>query len=681
MSNTVVSKCTHVHVGLGINTLEAAVERPMYIYVPSLTFLRDSSSNHLTPSCSTSLALPTSSTLSCLLRLSFFYVLVIASPKQDLTFMTELADTHEGTDGLDSTSADSVEAALTDRSGTPGAGPSTQDYSAPFAEPEVFLEVAQVSGDGLDPSQEAAEEEPESIPTLQCTACDNEVYPSEAIQTACQHVYYSECVDQLMRMALDDYHYLPCRCCREPIPLALLEQVVSSGSLAWQYQDRLEALEQSRHTLCHDPKCAVVIPLDKISEAIAHCPACSAITCMTCRGAGHGGAECPESTSADAVLATAMEMKWQQCFSCQAIVEKAKGCNHMSCRCGAQFCYVCGHKWKTCGCPHMDNAAGGNHGGWVDGEWIDGEWVPIDAQEPGGGWGGMNAQPELNPAWAGEAPAGGELREEQEIVGDWIDGQFIPVAELWGGHQFHDEPPADEGWNGYGVEAEEEHEDEVWNGYEDGAGPHAAGQEGHEDAEAPDAQQARGYDTVRLPARPPAGARWFAAFEAENAKDDAFGDDFRADFEARFRTERESRYTEREREVARAEQWRIDREFAERARARIVADFAAQRRAHRHCAVPATWRFAYSNDYCHVCGWKADVFLKFCNGDCGLQLCRACTYRPNAEIWLGANAADNGERAAGRANGEEQDSTRENATDETKEGSIRGTGLRRKGRG
>lgn len=25
-----------------------------------------------------------------------------------------------------------------------------------------------------------------------------------------------------------------------------------------------------------------------------------------------------------------------------------------SCRCGFQFCYICGSKWKSCGCAHWD---------------------------------------------------------------------------------------------------------------------------------------------------------------------------------------------------------------------------------------------------------------------------------------------------------------------------------------
>jgi hypothetical protein len=29
------------------------------------------------------------------------------------------------------------------------------------------------------------------------------------------------------------------------------------------------------------------------------------------------------------------------------IVEKTSGCDHMTCRCGYQFCYICGGKWSS----------------------------------------------------------------------------------------------------------------------------------------------------------------------------------------------------------------------------------------------------------------------------------------------------------------------------------------------
>ncbi|RSL65567.1 hypothetical protein CEP53_003621 [Fusarium sp. AF-6] len=43
---------------------------------------------------------------------------------------------------------------------------------------------------------------------------------------------------------------------------------------------------------------------------------------------------------------------WQQCKVCKRVVELEQGCNHITCKCKAEFCYVCGERWKTCACPH-----------------------------------------------------------------------------------------------------------------------------------------------------------------------------------------------------------------------------------------------------------------------------------------------------------------------------------------
>lgn len=36
----------------------------------------------------------------------------------------------------------------------------------------------------------------------------------------------------------------------------------------------------------------------------------------------------------------------RNCISCNEFIEKNGGCNHMTCRCGAQFCWACGSPWK-----------------------------------------------------------------------------------------------------------------------------------------------------------------------------------------------------------------------------------------------------------------------------------------------------------------------------------------------
>ena len=52
----------------------------------------------------------------------------------------------------------------------------------------------------------------------------------------------------------------------------------------------------------------------------------------------------------------------KQCPECRRMIEKSEGCNHMTCLCGAHFCWKCGKSFsadKIYG--HMDTAHGGMH--------------------------------------------------------------------------------------------------------------------------------------------------------------------------------------------------------------------------------------------------------------------------------------------------------------------------------
>ncbi|RYP64839.1 hypothetical protein DL769_006514 [Monosporascus sp. CRB-8-3] len=47
---------------------------------------------------------------------------------------------------------------------------------------------------------------------------------------------------------------------------------------------------------------------------------------------------------------------WRRCYKCRTLVELTQGCTHMTCRCKAQFCYICGARWDPLvGCPNYCN--------------------------------------------------------------------------------------------------------------------------------------------------------------------------------------------------------------------------------------------------------------------------------------------------------------------------------------
>ena len=47
--------------------------------------------------------------------------------------------------------------------------------------------------------------------------------------------------------------------------------------------------------------------------------------------------------------------KLKQCPNCKFWVEKNEGCDHMTCRCKYEFCYVCGGKYNRCKCQGFEN--------------------------------------------------------------------------------------------------------------------------------------------------------------------------------------------------------------------------------------------------------------------------------------------------------------------------------------
>ena len=68
------------------------------------------------------------------------------------------------------------------------------------------------------------------------------------------------------------------------------------------------------------------------------------------------GQECPQDYGLDATLEFAEHEGWRRCHSCRAMVELTVGCRHVTCKCGAEFCYTCGAIWRTCDCTEVDEA-------------------------------------------------------------------------------------------------------------------------------------------------------------------------------------------------------------------------------------------------------------------------------------------------------------------------------------
>ncbi|KIW17821.1 hypothetical protein PV08_05016 [Exophiala spinifera] len=185
-----------------------------------------------------------------------------------------------------------------------------------------------------------------------CEACREPKKQCEVMENECSHAYCKQCLQELFDLSTRDESLFPPRCCKEPIPLDDARIFLTKELLDRFGRARIE-FETTNRTYCFRKTCSAFIPSDSIAGDVATCPQCLTETCAICKDGAHYG-DCPEDTTLQEILAAATENGWQRCYSCRRLVELEVGCNHMTCRCGAEFCYLCGERWKHCTCPQWN---------------------------------------------------------------------------------------------------------------------------------------------------------------------------------------------------------------------------------------------------------------------------------------------------------------------------------------
>ncbi|PLB49144.1 hypothetical protein P170DRAFT_446878 [Aspergillus steynii IBT 23096] len=181
-----------------------------------------------------------------------------------------------------------------------------------------------------------------------CAACMDTFGEHDTFKNPCGHSFCHTCTRKLFMDAMRDEQLYPPRCCGHTIPLDEPHLILT---------DRV---------YCAAPTCSKFIPPCDFIADHGFCTRCLERTHLACRSLEHPRANCPYDLPLQAVIAMAQEKQWQRCFRCRTMVELSHGSLHMVCRCGHQFCYVCGQEWKTCHCPrwteyelhHVANEAG-----------------------------------------------------------------------------------------------------------------------------------------------------------------------------------------------------------------------------------------------------------------------------------------------------------------------------------
>ncbi|KAL4256603.1 RBR-type E3 ubiquitin transferase [Pleurotus pulmonarius] len=190
----------------------------------------------------------------------------------------------------------------------------------------------------------------------ECISCMETFTPAHNLRPACGHDWCSPCLVDLVTACLKDESLYPLRCCGQNFIESEIFASLRDRRLLSQF--RLKAREFATPPLqrvyCPAPRCSSFLgPASNVKKSVG-CEGCGETVCLACKSLYHGDEDCVEQAALTELKDLAREQGWQTCPGCHAVVELLYGCYHMTCRCRAEFCYVCAVPWKQCQCAQWD---------------------------------------------------------------------------------------------------------------------------------------------------------------------------------------------------------------------------------------------------------------------------------------------------------------------------------------
>ncbi|KAK6338097.1 hypothetical protein TWF696_001568 [Orbilia brochopaga] len=185
-----------------------------------------------------------------------------------------------------------------------------------------------------------------------CHICCEEIPRYQEVRLRCGHLHCLSCLQQNFDRAAKIER--PAQCCNV-IDVSFALSALDETTLR-KYLTAEQRFKSKTFIPCY--RCQAILLDGSIHDGGAFCLDCKDVTCLQCHQKMHGG-PCRELELVAGLANLAENENWAVCYRCKYIVAKNGGCNHIICRCGAQFCYLCGGEWGQCICGQTGIFASG----------------------------------------------------------------------------------------------------------------------------------------------------------------------------------------------------------------------------------------------------------------------------------------------------------------------------------
>lgn len=182
----------------------------------------------------------------------------------------------------------------------------------------------------------------------ECPICFDEVVAPFTLR--CGHKVCRSCLKNYLVAAIDN-RFFPLTClgneasCPERIPLSVARELLSASQFDSVMHSAFSAHVHARPDefhYCPTPDCPQIYR-SAPKGTVLQCPSCLIRICSTCHVEQHDGSDCPDRDDTDVAFKEWMKKHdVKNCPGCKVPIERAEGCNHVTCtRCQTHICWVC----------------------------------------------------------------------------------------------------------------------------------------------------------------------------------------------------------------------------------------------------------------------------------------------------------------------------------------------------